>query len=123
MRLRADIVALEKFMGCYCNVEFSHISEEQRVKSGDGDCRWEISTYSMYNTIRAIMYISVKLYGKEMPKAECRSTYRWPKSEPAGLKEIGPLNGICMSQPEPWFKSVDQVLIKSELTQILENDL
>ena len=60
-------------------------------------------------------------------KAECRSTYRWPGSEPAGLREIGPLIGICMSQPELWPEPVGQVLTKSrlthELTQILKNDL
>ena len=60
-------------------------------------------------------------------KAEHRSTYRWPGSEPADLIEIGPLIGICMNQPELWPKPISQVLTKSrlthELTQILKNDL
>ena len=60
-------------------------------------------------------------------KAEHRSTYRWPGSEPADLREIGPLIGICMSQSELWSEPAEQILTKFrstyELTQILKNDL
>ena len=60
-------------------------------------------------------------------KTECRLTYRWPESEPADLKKIGLLIGICISQPEVWPEPAGQVLTKSrlthELTQFLKNNL